>query len=113
MCSNTIEPKFAGIPRADKILRSFIFSLWLYSKEFSIKIQKYAQGVSVSILFLFGENTEQTINIIRPFITARYFSSERLRKDHGAASKRTGAVPKFAALHYFVIVYKKKREQYI
>jgi len=58
---------------------------------------------SVSILFLFGENTERTINIIQTkdtsSITARYFSSERLRKDHGPVPKRTGSVAKSATSH--------------
>jgi len=35
------------------------------------------------------------------FITVRYFSSEKQRKEHGPATKRTGSVAKSATSHYF------------
>jgi len=73
--------------------------------------------VTVSNLILFEENTEQSKKInkykICPFITARYFSSERLRKDHGPDPKRTaGSVNKSAASHYFVYYLLKSNNAY-
>jgi len=58
---------------------------------------------------LFGENTEQTIiSKDMSYITVRYFSSERLRKDHCLVPKRTGSVTKSGASRYFVYhLYKK------
>jgi len=73
---------------------------------------------SISIDFIFvrrkyGAYNKYNQTKEHPFSTARYFSSERLQKDHGPVPKKTGSVTKSAASHYFFYHLWKKRTMHI